>query len=66
MLLSQIAKNGRYYGLSDEIQAFVYAAGYQVLQELDNDQLAALHAWLVQWVENMQTGCDSAWAPPAR
>lgn len=65
-LLAQIARYGRFYGLSDEIQAFVYAAGAQVIQELDNDQLAALHGWLVQWVDNMQAGCDSAWSPPAR
>jgi len=65
-LLAQIAQKGRYYGLSDEIQAFVYAANAQVIQELDNDQLGALHAWLTQWVENMHSGCDSAFAPPAR
>lgn len=66
MLLAQIDRRARWYGLSDEVQAFVWAAGYRVIQELDNDQLDALAGWLSQWIDGMQAGCDSPFAPPAR
>ena len=65
-LMSQIGLKAKHYGLSDEVQAFVYAAGYRVIQEMDNDQLDALNTWLAQWVDSMQTACDSPYAPPAR
>lgn len=65
-LLAQIGLKSRYYGLSEEIQAFVYAAGALVIQELDNDQLAALLDWLTQQADRADTACDSVLAPPAR
>ncbi|MCX7563448.1 hypothetical protein OS176_07835 [Xanthomonadaceae bacterium XH05] len=65
-LLTQVSLKSRYYGLCEEIQAFVYAAGFHVLQELDNDQLAALLDWLTLQAERADAGCDSDLAPPAR
>lgn len=65
-LLAQIGLKSRYYGLSEEIQAFVYAAGCVVIQELDNEQLTALLDWLTQQAERAEAACDSALAPPAR
>lgn len=65
-LLAQIGLKSRYYGLADEVQAFVYAAGAAVLQELHNDQLEALHGWLLRWIDCMDTACDSELSPPAR
>lgn len=65
-LLTQISLKSRYYGLSEEIQAFVYAAGFHVLQELDNDQLSALLDWLIMQAERADMACDSDMAPPAR
>ena len=65
-LLAQIGLKSRYYGLSEEIQAFVYATGALVIQEFDNDQLAALLDWLTQQADRADTACDSALAPPAR
>ncbi len=65
-LISQIGLKSRHFGLSDEIQAFVYAAGCETLHGLANEQLAALDSWLAGVVDSMQTGCDSAFAPPAR
>ncbi|HEY1129604.1 MAG TPA: hypothetical protein VGF12_09390 [Roseateles sp.] len=65
-LTAQIGLKAKHYGLSDEVQAFVYAAGYRVIQELDNDQLDALNTWLAQWVDGMQAACDSPYTPPAR
>ncbi|WP_411832281.1 hypothetical protein [Pseudoxanthomonas mexicana] len=64
--MAQIGLKAKHYGLSDEVQAFIYAAGFRVIQELDNDQLDALNTWLAQWVDSMQTACDSPYAPPAR
>lgn len=64
--LAQIGLQAKHYGLADEVQAFIYATGATVIQELDIDQLAALHGWLSYWIEAMQTGCDSVMAPPAR
>ena len=44
----------------------MYAAGCQVLQELDNEQLAALLDWLNVQAERADAACDSDLAPPAR
>lgn len=65
-LITQINLKSRHFGFSDEIQAFVYAAGCETLHGLANEQLAALDSWLAGMVDSMQTGCDSAFAPPAR
>jgi hypothetical protein len=45
-LLAQIRLKLKHYAFSDEVQAFVHAAGFEVLEQLDNDQLCALNAWL--------------------
>jgi hypothetical protein len=65
-LLGQIHMLARHYGLTDEVDAFVAVAGHHVIQSLDNDELEALQGWLARWVDDMQSACDSAYAPPAR
>lgn len=56
-LLAQIKLKGRRYGLCDEIQVFVYAAGRKVAQELGTDQLEALNTWLDRWAEAGDMSC---------
>ena len=65
-LIAQIRLKSRYYGLSEEVQAFVYAAGHQVLQELDTDQLGAVLAWVNRQIDRAEAACDPEPAPPAR
>ncbi len=65
-LMAQIGLKMKHYGLQDEAQAFIYATGAAVLQELDNEQLAALNCWLAKWVEGMHYAVDSPFAPPGR
>lgn len=65
-LLAGIALTNKHYGLVEETQAFVYAAGATVLQELDLEQLEALLGWLQRQVDRMEVACDSPYAAPAR
>jgi len=58
-LLAQINLKGRRYGLCDEIQAFVYAAGHEVAQELGTDKLEALNTWLDRWAEAGDMSCTT-------
>ncbi|UPG86993.1 hypothetical protein L2Y94_06460 [Luteibacter aegosomatis] len=44
--MAQIRLKLKHYAFNDEVQAFVHAVGFEVLEQLDNDQLCALNAWL--------------------
>lgn len=55
-LLAQVRLRIKHYALADEVQAFVLAAGHEVLESLNTHQLVALHAWLLRMVE--QTDAD--------
>lgn len=63
-LLTQIGLKSKRYGLTNEVQAFVYAAGYELPQELSSEQLEKLHGWLVQWSEAGEMACDTAYELP--
>jgi|GEM_PF-5518302 len=54
-LLAQVRLRMKHYAVTEEVQAFVLAAGHDVLESLDADQLAALNAWLARLVEGYGT-----------
>jgi hypothetical protein len=52
-LLAQVRLRIKHYALADEVQAFVLAAGHDVLESLDVEQLVALHTWLLRLVDDI-------------
>lgn len=56
----------KHYGMHDEAQAFILAAGVSSLNGLNADQALALDAWLAGLIDQQQHACDWSDAPPAR
>jgi hypothetical protein len=54
------------FGLQDELQGWVYAAGKEEITGLDVIEVAALVNWLERAAERIETICDRADTPPAR
>lgn len=65
-LLTAIALKNKHYGLNEETQAFIYATGAEILQQLTLQQLESLDYWLAGMIDAIQHGCDWADTPPAR
>lgn len=65
MLLGRIRHAARCYALMGVVDDYVAASGTSALEALDADALDALASWLERIIDDMQTGCDSRYAPPA-
>lgn len=65
-LVRQIGLASRYYGLSEEIDAFLAECDCASLAGLDDRRLRALSSWLGGVMDRLSTGCDHPHSIPAR
>lgn len=65
-MVMQIRMAARNYGLQDDIDTYIAAAGVDALADLSTKQLDWLCSWLSDAMDRMTYACDHPDAPPAR
>lgn len=65
-LINQARRIAWRFNLQEELDGFVYAAGFEAITGLEAVELEALVEWLQHLGDRVETACDRWDAPPAR
>ena len=65
-LIHQARRLAERFGLQEDLQGWIYAAGCEAITGLDVVDLEALVTWIRDMGERIDCACDRADMPPAR